>query len=180
MARAAALPTPEFRKTLLETYAVNERMNQLVLERLDPQAWRAKPPGRNVRTIAAIFAHMHHARRKWIRLSAAHLKLPTELDASHCTQRQVRIALAESARSCSKMLAEALDPKGSVKQFHRDGWARRWPGGAAMFAYMIMHDVHHRGQICMLAHQLGSPIKNGHQIWMWEKLWKEGGFKGPR
>src|SRR4051812_20789429 len=30
------------------------------------------------RTIAAIFVHMHHVRRKWIRLSAPHLPLPAE------------------------------------------------------------------------------------------------------
>jgi len=180
MARAAALPTAEFRQALLETYAVNDRMNQLILERLDPHAWRAKPPGSKARTIAAIFAHMHHTRRKWLRLSAPHLKLPAELDRARCTQQQVRVALAKSAQRCSQMLAEALHPEGRVKQFHRDGWARRWPSGAAMFAYMLMHDVHHRGQICMLAHQLGFPIKNGHEVWMWERLWKECGFAGPR
>lgn len=81
MARVAAtLPAPEFREALLESYSVNERMNQLVLTQLDPKAWRAKPPGRNARTIVAIFTHIHNIRRKWLRLSAAHLKLPAELD----------------------------------------------------------------------------------------------------
>jgi len=180
MARAA-LPTPDFRQTLLETYAVNDRMNQIILERLDPRAWRAKPPGRNARTIAAIFAHMHNIRRKWLRLSAPHLKLPAELDRSRCTHRQVGTALAESAESCSQMLAEALSgPEGRVKQFVRDGWARPWPGGAAMFTYMVIHDAHHRGQVCMLAHQLGFPIKAGYELWTWEKLWKQCGFGPPR
>jgi uncharacterized damage-inducible protein DinB len=176
MARAASATKPDFRQSLLDTYAVNDYMNRLVLERLDPRAWRAKPTGRNVRTIAAIFAHMHNARRKWLRLSAMHLALPAELDRLRCSQQQVRVALAKSARLCSKMLEEAFDPEGRVKYFHRDGWARRWPTGVTMFAYMIMHDVHHRGQICMLAHQLGYPIKNGHEIWMWERLWKQCGF----
>jgi uncharacterized damage-inducible protein DinB len=78
------------------------------------------------------------------------------------------------------MLSDALDPNGRIQEFWRDGWARRWPSGAAMFSYMIMHDVHHRGQICMLAHQLGYPLKAGHEIWMWERLWKQCGFVGPR
>jgi uncharacterized damage-inducible protein DinB len=181
MARVQALPTSDFCQALLETYAVNERMNQYILEHLDPQAWRAKPAGRNTRTIAAIFAHVHNIRRKWLRLSAPHLKLPAQLDRTRCTRRQVRIALAESARRCSEMLAEALGrPEGRVKQFRRDGWARPWLAGAAMFAYMILHDAHHRGQVCMLAHQLGFPIKAGYKIWAWERLWKECGFTGPR
>ncbi len=182
MARAAAVPTPHFRQALLETYAVNERINQLVLEQLHPAAWRAQAPGRNARTIAAIFAHMQNIRRKWLRLSAPHLKLPAELDRSRCTPRQASAALAESARRCSEMLAEALDPTGRVKQFQRDGWARPWPAGAAMFSYMIVHDAHHRGQACMLAHQLGFPLPRNvtSQMWSWERLWKECGFPGPR
>lgn len=180
MARASALPTPDFHRALLETYAVNDRINQLILERLDPRAWRAKPPGRNARTIAAIFAHMHNIRRKWLRLSAPHLKLPAPLDRTRCTQRQARTALAESARRCSEMLVEALRPEGRIKEFRRDGWARPWPAGASMFAYMILHDAHHRGQICMLAHQFGFPIKASYELWTWEKLWKQCGFERPR
>jgi uncharacterized damage-inducible protein DinB len=181
MARAARLPA-DFHQVLLETYAVNDRMNQLILEHLDPRAWRAKPPG-GARTIAAIFAHVHNVRRKWLRLSAPHLKLPAQMDRARCTPRQARTALAESARLCSGMLAEALDhPEGRIKQFRRDGWARPWPAGAAMFAYMVLHDAHHRGQVCMLAHQVGFPlpVKTNYGIWTWEKLWKECGFTRPR
>ena len=51
-----------------------------------------------------------------------------------------------------------------------------------MFAYMISHEAHHRGQICMLAHQLGFalPVKATYGMWSWEKLWKECGFTHPR
>jgi uncharacterized damage-inducible protein DinB len=183
MARAAALPASEFREALLESYAVSEHMNQLILTHLDPKAWRAKPLGRNARTIAAIFSHMHNIRRKWLRLSAPHIQLPAQLDRANCTQRQASAALAESAKRCAQMLSDALEgPNGRVKQFHRDGWARPWPAGAAMFTYMIVHDAHHRGQVCMLAHQLGFPLpsKLTSEMWSWERLWKQCGFVGPR
>jgi uncharacterized damage-inducible protein DinB len=173
----------QIRDVLLETWAVNDAMNQLILEHLDPRAWRAKPPGGNGRTIAAIFAHVHNIRRKWLRLSAPHLKLATQLDRTRCTERQASAALAESAQRCSEMLAEALaGPDGRVKQFRRDAWARPWPAGAAMFAYMVSHEAHHRGQVCLLAHQLGFPlpIKAAAGIWVWERLWKQCGFTRPR
>ena len=182
MARAACLPT-DFHQVLLETYAINERMNQKILDHLDPRAWHAKPPGRNGRTIAAIFSHVHNIRLKWLRLSAPHLKLPARLDRARSTPRQARTALNQSARRCSQMLKEALGrPPGRVIQFRRDGWARPWPAGAAMYVYMIQHDTHHRGQVCMLAHQLGFPlpVRVNAGIWAWEKLWKEYGFARPR
>jgi uncharacterized damage-inducible protein DinB len=132
-----------------------------------------------VRTIAAIFSHVHNVRRKWLRLSAPHLKVPAALDRARCTQEQTRAALAESAAGCCEMLREALvRTDGRVETFRRDGWAKPWPATPAMLAYMIAHDAHHRGQACMLAHQLGFPLPAGgaYGIWCWEKLWKQRGL----
>ena len=182
MANTAAAADSHAR-VMAEAYAVNDRMNQLVLEHLDPRAWRAKPPGKKGRTIAAIFAHVHNIRRKWLRLSAPHLKLPAPLHRSRCTPKQAKAALAESATRCSEMLADALgNPRSRIEKFRRDSWARPWPPGAAMFAYMISHDAHHRGQVCWLARELGYPLpqKINYGIWNWEKLWKDCGFTHPR
>jgi uncharacterized damage-inducible protein DinB len=126
---------------------------------------------------------VHNMRRKWLRLSAPHIKLPAALDRTSLTQKEARVALAESAGRCSEMLAEGLaGQQGRVEGFRRDGWAKTWPPGAAMVAYMISHEAHHRGQVCMLAHQLGFPLptKAGAGMWVWEKLWKECGFTHPR
>ena len=49
----------------------------------------AKPPG-DVRTIAAIFTHMHNVRAKWIRLTAPQSKVLAQLNRAHCTPQQVR------------------------------------------------------------------------------------------
>jgi uncharacterized damage-inducible protein DinB len=181
MARPAAAAPSDSYRVLLKTYAVNERMNQVLLAHLDPRLWWAKPPAGKGRTIAAVFAHIHNIRRKWIRLSAPELKVPSKLDRTRCTQKEAGAALAESARCCTEMLASAL-ASSRVKKFLRDGWARPWPIGAAMVAYMISHDAHHRGQVCMLAHQLGHPLsgKVGAEIWNWERLWRECGFTHPR
>ena len=181
MPRAQADVGADLGQVLVESYAVSERMNQIVLEHLDPGAWRAKLPAARARTIADIFSHVHNIRRKWLRLSAPHLELPPALDRARCTQKQARAALRESGARCSDMLADALSRR-RVDEFRRDGWAQPWPAGAAMVAYMITHDAHHRGQVCMLAHQLGFrlPAKAGSEIWAWERLWKECGFSRPR
>jgi uncharacterized damage-inducible protein DinB len=159
-------------------FAANDRVNQILIENLDPRAWKAKPPG-NVRTIAAIFTHMHNVRAKWVRLTAPHLKVPRQLHRAHCTPRQARAGLAESAARCEEMLSEALGGLGGrIEKFHRDGWAKPWPVGPEMLCYMLSHEAHHRGQVCMLAHQLGFPLPKGYEIWNWEKLWKECGSSG--
>jgi uncharacterized damage-inducible protein DinB len=165
MARARTAISQDLREALAESYAFNDRMNQLVLEHLDSRAWRARLAGDRGRTIAAIFSHVHNVRRKWLRLSAPHLKLPAPLDRVRCTQEQARAALAESAARCGEMVR-------SVEMFRRDGWAKPWPAGAAMVAYMVAHDAHHRGQVCMLARQLGFPLRGqgAYGIWAWERL----------
>jgi uncharacterized damage-inducible protein DinB len=161
-------------QTAAKIFAANDRMNQMLIEHLDPAVWRAKPPG-NVRTIAAIFTHMHNVRTKWIRLTAPHLKVPPQLNRTDCTPQQARTGLAQSAARCTEMLAEALGDSGRIDKFHRDGWAKPWPVGPEMLCYMLAHEAHHRGQVCMLAHQMGFPLpmKVMSGLWNWEKLWKE-------
>jgi uncharacterized damage-inducible protein DinB len=157
-------------RSAAEIFAVNERVNQLLLERLDPAAWRAKPAG-GVRTIAAIVTHLHNVRAKWVRLNAAQLGVPAQLKWARCTQEQARVGLAESAVACARMLA--LVESGGVKEFVRDGWASAWPVGAEMVCYMVAHEAHHRGQICMLAHQMGFELPKDvmSRMWGWERLW---------
>jgi uncharacterized damage-inducible protein DinB len=175
----------EIRDVLLETYAVNDAMNQLLLTHLDPRAWRAQPPastGRGGRPIAAIFAHLHKIRLNWLKNSAPHLKRPAPLDPHRCTIKQTSAALKLSAKQCLLMLTDALsdDPKRKVTQFTRDAWMPTWPAGPSMFLYMFTHEAHHRGQILLLAHQLGYrlPDKARGGIWWWDKLWKQ--YNSPR
>ena len=169
-----------FGRTALRIFAANERMNEILIEHLDPGAWKAKP-SHNTRPIAAIFTHMHNVRCKWVRLTAPHLKVPPQLDRAHCSPQQARAGLAKSAKRCVEMLAEAFSNDGGrIKKFHRDGWARPWPVGPEMLCYMITHEAHHRGQVCMLAHQLGFPLpsKVTSVLWNWERLWRECGAAG--
>lgn len=182
MPRSTPKPASEIGDVILETYAVNDAMNQLLLVHLDPRAWRAEPPApkRGGRTIAAIFAHIHNCRLVWLRHSAPHLKRPAPLDPARCTMKQAAASHKRSAAQCLRMLTDALSGGRSrrVTKFSRGAWTRTWPAGGAMFAYMFSHEAHHRGQIIMLAHQLGYrfPVNAAADIWWWDKLWKQRGF----
>jgi uncharacterized damage-inducible protein DinB len=167
----------EIHKAGAYTFLLNDRLNQMLIERLDPAAWRAKPPS-TVRTIAAIFTHVHNIRCKWIRLTAPHLKVPPQRNRLQCTPKQAGAALAKSAAGCAEMLEQALGGDSRIEKFHRDGWARPWPAGIEMLCYMLSHEAHHRGQVCMLAHQLGFPFSKEvtSDMWSWEKLSKQSGW----
>ena len=169
----------EIRDSLLASYAINDAMNQFILSRLDPRAWRAQIPGQKARgrTIAAIFAHMHNCRLKWLKKSAPHLQCPPLLNPHHCNPKQAAAALKKSAAQCQRMLADALsaDPHRRVNKFVRDSWMPKWPATGTMFAYLFAHEAHHRGQILMLARQLGYRQPEYPGLWHWEKLWKEVG-----
>ncbi len=178
----------EIRVVLIETYAVNDAMNQLLLVHLDPRAWRAQLPlgrGHEGRTIAATFAHLHNARLIWLKHNVPDCKAPAPLDVRKCTMKQAAAALKKSAALCVRMLDDALStrPDHKITKFSRGSWTRTWPAGGTMFAYMFAHEAHHRGQILMLAHQLGYrlslQVMGG--IWQWDKLWRQQGFtKRPR
>jgi len=181
-------PDREVCEVLLESFAASARMNQLLLAHLDPRAWRAKPPRadpRSGRPIASIFAHLHNSRLVWLQWSAAHLSCPAPLDPARSTIKQTAIADRKSSAACLKMLEDVLSasPSRRVKTFSRGSWAPAWPAGPTMFLYMFAHDVHHRAQVIMLAHQLGYrlPDAAAYGIWHWDKIWKELGFSsGPR
>src|SRR6267154_3468532 len=99
----------EMRDVLLETYAVNDAMNQLLLANLDPRAWRAQLPAakpKSGRTIAAIFVHLHNSRLVWLKNSAAYMKCPAPLDPYRCTMKQAAAAHNRSADQCLRMLTD--------------------------------------------------------------------------
>src|SRR5713101_4944965 len=81
----------ELGRAAVQIFAANERMNQMLIEHLDPAARRAKPPGTTRNTtplrIAAIFTHMHNVRCKWVRLTAPHLKVLRQLNRARTARR---------------------------------------------------------------------------------------------
>src|ERR1700761_8671924 len=122
------MPRLNLHEVLLETYAANDRMNQLLLAHLDPHAWRAALPGfkpREGRTIGAICAHMHNSRLVWLKHSAPYLKCPAPLDYARCTVKQTALAHRRSASRCLQMLDDALSetPDRRVTLFSRGTWA---------------------------------------------------------
>jgi uncharacterized damage-inducible protein DinB len=108
------------------------------------------------------------------------LKCPAPLDPYRCTMKQAAAAHKKSAAQCVRMLTDALTGGTGrrVAQFSRGSWAKTWPAGGTMFAYMFSHEAHHRGQVLMLVHQMGHRLTDkAYVIWHWDRLWREAGFE---
>lgn len=145
---------------LLNAYATNDNITRYLIENIDPKAWRADPPGGKGRTIAAIVAHIHNVRVMWLKVIAKDGPIPEQLDRHTVTPRQAITALSKSGEDVSRVIAAALAADGRVKYFK--------PDVAGFIGYSISHDAHHRGQISMLARQVGYAIPQKAMFGMWE------------
>ncbi len=155
-------PVPEFSlsQALLVAFDTNEKINQYLLENLPAEAWRAEPPNGKGRDVAAIVAHMHNVRLMWLKAAAKGSDIPEQLDRGKVTPAQASKALEQSRKALSAVLKAALKTDGRVKGFR--------PDVAGFLGYLIAHDAHHRGQICMLARQAGHPLSQKAIFGMWE------------
>jgi uncharacterized damage-inducible protein DinB len=156
-AAPAAFPLTQ---ALLTSFDTHDRINHYMIENLPAEAWRAEPPGGKGRTIAAIVAHMHNVRVMWLKAAAKGSKIPEQLDRSSVTPSQATKALEQSRTALSAVMKSALESDGRVKGFR--------PDVAGFFGYLIAHDAHHRGQISMLARQVGHPLPQKAMFGMWE------------
>jgi len=145
---------------LLNAFDTNERINQYLLANLPAEAWRAAPPAGKGRDIAAIVAHMHNVRVMWLKAAAKGSEIPEQLDRNQVTVPQASKALEQSRKALSAVLKASLEIDGRVKGFK--------PDVAGFFGYLIAHDAHHRGQVCMLARQVGHPLPQKAMFGMWE------------
>ena len=144
---------------LLNAFNTNDRINHYLIENLPPEAWKAKPPGDKGRTIGAIVAHMHNVRVMWLKAAKAE-DIPEQLDRSTVTPAQAKSGLEKSRQALSEIIRRAIEGNGRIRNFR--------PDVAGFVGYLIAHDAHHRGQIAMLARQLGHPLPQKAMFGMWE------------
>ena len=159
-AGAADTPYPsQLPLALLNAFDTNNRINQYLIDNLPSEAWNLKPSDGKGRNIAAIVAHMHNVRVMWLKAAKAE-EIPAQLDRATVTPPQALRALETSCDALRAVMSQAFETSGRIRSFR--------PDVAGFFAYLIAHDAHHRGQIAMLARQLGHPVPQKAMFGMWE------------
>ncbi len=145
---------------LLKAYSANARINQYLVQQLDPAVWRAPSPLSRGRTIAAQFAHIHNCGLRYLERTAPGVTVPGELDRSRVTQAQAARALGAKRKAVLAIVGAALKDNSRIVGFPSDA--------AGYLAYYMIHDGHHRGQVVLQARLLGQPISQKTMIGMWE------------
>ncbi len=102
---------------------------------------------------------MHNVRVMWLKAAKA-ADIPEQLDRYTVTPEQAVRALEASRQALLALMSRALETDGGVRGFR--------PDVAGFFGYLIAHDAHHRGQIAMLARQMGHPLPQKAMFGMWE------------
>lgn len=149
---------------LLEAFVHSGRVTEYLVAALPARLWRATPPGGRGRSIAAIVAHMQSLRRGFARFGGARPGAPT-LDRRTITQAQALRAMRQSTDDLAGLFAAAIA-----------GGRARVPGMPRrvvdMLVYLLEHDAHHRGQVAMLAADLGHRFSREDvmRMWGWKKL----------
>lgn len=165
--RGRVKPPIDYGSAVRHAFATNERINQYLLEHLEPAAWDLEAPVGKGRTIRAIFAHLHNVRHMWLVVSAKDVPAPEKVERTRLTLEQAREALSASGAAMLALLERAHGAGGHVKDFK--------PDVVGFLGYVIAHEAHHRGQICMLARMLGHPLPQqaGFGMWEWNKRGQE-------
>lgn len=175
--RSAVLPPLDLTTAVVDAWKTSNRVNVLLVEGVPAAAWAAPAPGLPQRSIRWIAAHLHNSRRGWIRtLGAPHgIAVPERVDPRKVTRRELVAALRRSSRGMVELLELGGRHGGRIPPTPKYVWRNLPLDVGHVLAYFVAHEGHHRGQIVMLARQMGHrlPREVTDGIWQFTRLSKE-------
>lgn len=149
-------------QVLLRGWTINNGINIALIKMLPSGIWSQKVPGYPQKTVRMMVAHIHNIRCRWIKATGREWKIPVPdpVDPQRVTSRQLIAALNKSSRIMLQLFQKGLEQNGRIP---------RWRHGVILFMqYMITHEAHHRGQLLMVARQLGYPLAEEASDRLWQ------------
>lgn len=167
----AALTEGGTAQRLVQAWRTTNRATIFLIERLPAAVWASDVPGVPRLTVRTIAAHLHNSRSRWIKsLGRGHgIEAPPLVNLRHVTRSELVRALARSSEGIVALI-ELGDAHGG--RVPRATW-QNFPTDLEHFlAYFVAHEAHHRGQLILLARQLGHrlPREVTDGVWQWTRL----------
>ena len=173
----AITPLAEPHATLLASWRTNNRVTEYLIERIPAALWDAPIPGAPRRTVRMIAGHLHNARCMWLKtLGKEHgITVPASVDRHNVARQELLSALKRSSQGMEALLAFGIAAGGRVPPSKAYVWRNLPLDVHHVLTYFVAHEGHHRGQIVMLARQLGHRLPGDITagIWQWNKRMQE-------
>jgi uncharacterized damage-inducible protein DinB len=143
--------------TLLASWRTNSRVTAYLVEQLPGALWDAPVPGAPRRTVRMIAGHLHNSRCMWVKtLGREHgVAVPAAVDRRKVARQALLSALKRSSSGIEALLELGLAAGGHVPPSKGYIWRNLPLDVPHVLTYFAAHEGHHRGQIVMLARQLG-------------------------
>jgi uncharacterized damage-inducible protein DinB len=168
------VPDPGAGRRLVEVWRTSARATALLVEGLPREIWTRAVPGAPRRTVRTIAAHLHNTRCMWLKMLGGGTKshgvaIPKNADPRRVRQPELLRALAKSAAAIAELMEVGVERGGEVP---KAAWQNFPPDLPYFTAYFVAHEAHHRGQLCLVARQLGHrlPPEITGGIWGWRRL----------
>lgn len=156
-------------RTLEIAWRANDRVNQALIEHLEPTMLQVRTPGGGM-SVAEHLAHMTGTVKHWgMRLASHRLEqLPDleekvgeewipELD----TERIAEVQSRTSAAALTEVLETPEGERGELPHENPEMY----------LIHMLVHDAHHRGQILLALKTAGHSLPDENLMWV---PWKDG------
>jgi uncharacterized damage-inducible protein DinB len=165
------------RDMLLAAWRTNNRVTVFLVENLRKELWEATVPGAPRRTVRMIAGHIHNARCMWIKTLGKEfgIAVPRAVDRRKVSPKELITALGKSSRGIISLLQLGFDRGGTLPAPSSYTWRNLPLDVGHVLTYFVAHEGHHRGQIVMLARQLGYrlPVEITGGLWHFAKRAKE-------
>ena len=162
---------------LLNSWKTNHQVTVFLVQRLPREVWNAAVPGMPRRTVQMIAGHIHNARCMWIKtLGHEHgIRVPVAVDRHKVNPQSLIKGLGQSSRGIVSLLKLGFENGGTIPTSASYIW-RNLPLDVGHFlTYFVAHEGHHRGQIVMIARQVGCrlPVEVTGGLWHFSKRSRE-------
>jgi uncharacterized damage-inducible protein DinB len=173
----AMTPSTDVAATLLIAWRTNSRVTAYLIEHLPSAVWDVPIPGAPRRTVRMIAGHLHNARCTWLKtLGREHgIAVPASVDRRTVARRELLSALRRSSRGIEALLELGIAAGGHVPPSKAYVWRNLPLDVPHVLTYFVAHEGHHRGQIVLLARQLGHrlPGSISDGLWQWTQRVRE-------